>query len=228
MLAGAAVAVVIAFFWLGGPAYLDLQTVRTHRDMLLQWTLQHRAAALLAAFAVYVATVTFSLPGAAVLSLTAGFLFGRWVGLALTVSAATVGATLVFLGARFLFEDSARARLGRWYAALRKGFQRNAFSYLLFLRLVPLFPFFAVNLAGALGGVPLRTYVAATLIGILPGSFVFVNLGEALGQITSTRDLVAPRTLLALTLLGVLALVPVVWRRWRGRADADDENARRA
>ena len=171
---------IAGFFALGGPRYLDLATIKQHRDALLALTEQHYGAALASAFCVYVLVVAFSVPGAAVLSLTAGFLFGRWIGTALTVTAATAGATL------------------------------------LFLRLVPLFPFFLVNLAPAIADLPLRTYVLATFIGIIPGSFVFVNLGEALGRIDSTRDLLAPPTLLALALLGVIALVPVAYRRWRG------------
>ncbi len=212
---------IVAFFALDGPRYLDVATIKQHRDALLAFTQQHRVAALAAAFAIYVLVVAFSVPGAAVLSLTLGFLFGRWVGTALTVTAATIGATLVFLGARYLFADFARRRLGNWYARVSAGFAAHGFSYLLFLRLVPVFPFFLVNLAPAIADLPLRTYVVATFIGIIPGSFVFVNLGEALGRIDSTRDLVSPSTLIALTLLGVVALVPVALRnsRWSGAAE---------
>jgi uncharacterized membrane protein YdjX (TVP38/TMEM64 family) len=106
---------------------------------------------------------------------------------------------------------------------MRAGFAAHAFNYLLFLRLVPVFPFFLVNLAPAIAGIPLRTYVLATAIGIIPGSFVFVNVGEALGRIESTRDLVSPGTLLALALLGALALVPVLWRKTR-TPESEDES----
>ncbi len=222
LLAGFAAALV-AFFALGGPRYLDLDTLKAHRDDLLQFAKSHYLAALAIGFAVYVLAVTFSVPGATVLSLSAGLVFGRWVGTVLTVAAATLGATLLFLGARYLFADFARRRLGGWYERMRSGFAANAFSYLLFLRLVPVFPFFLVNLAPAIADIPLRTYVLATAIGIVPGSFVYVNLGQALGRIDSTRDLVSPATLLALALLGVVALLPVALRnsRWSRAARTD-------
>lgn len=204
-----------AFFVLGGPRFLELATIKEHRDSLLQFTAQHYAVALAIGFCVYVIAVMLSLPGATVLSLTAGFLFGRWAGTALTVLAASAGATLVFLGARYLFADFARKRVGGLYERMRTGFAAHAFNYLLFLRLVPLFPFVLVNLAPALAGIPLRTYVLATVIGIIPGSFVLVNLGETLGRIESSRDLVSGGTLLALALLGVLALLPIVFRKTR-------------
>lgn len=212
-LLAAFVAAVGAFFALGGPKYVDIATIKEHRAALLQFTEQHYAAALAIGFCVYVTVVTFSFPGASVLSLAAGFLFGRWVGTLLTVSAASIGATLVFLGARYLFAEFARRRLAGFYERMRSGFAAHAFNYLLFLRLVPAFPFFLVNLAPALAGIPLRTYIAATVLGIIPGSFVLVNLGETLGRIESTHDLLSPAMLLAFALLGALAMVPILLKK---------------
>lgn len=214
-----------AFFALGGPRYLNLATIKAHRDTLLQFTAQHYAAAFAIGFCVYVIAVTLSLPGAAVLSLTAGFLFGRWAGTILTVLAASTGATLVFLGARYLFADFARKRLGGFYERMHAGFAAHAFNFLLFLRLVPLFPFFLVNLASTLAGIPLRTYLLATLIGIIPGSFVLVNLGETLGRIESSRDLVSGGTLLAFALLGLLALLPIVFRKKSAKISAASKDS---
>jgi uncharacterized membrane protein YdjX (TVP38/TMEM64 family) len=215
-LAALFVAALVAFFALGGHRYLDLATVKSNRDALLAFTREHFAAAVAAAFMLYVAVTALSLPVSLVMSLTVGFLFGRWVGTVLVVVAATTGATLLFLAARYLFADAARRRMGPLGRKINAGFTANAFSYLLFLRLVPLFPFFLVNLAPAFTSVPLRTYVLATLIGITPATFVFVNLGQTLGRIESTRDLVSIETLAALTLLGLLALVPILVGR-RGR-----------
>lgn len=224
MILGFLLAVAI-FFALGGPRYFDIATIKDNRDGLLQFTAQHYIAALAIAFCVYVLVVALSLPGATVLSLTVGFLFGRWVGTALTVLAATAGATLVFLGARYLFADFARKRVGGFYERMRAGFTEHAFNYLLFLRLVPLFPFFLVNLAPALAGIPLRTYVLATFIGIIPGSFVLVNLGGTLGRIESSRDLLSGTTLLAFGLLGVLALVPILLRKKMPKPSVTTEDA---
>jgi uncharacterized membrane protein YdjX (TVP38/TMEM64 family) len=209
------VAVVIAFFALGGQDYLTLDAVKANRNRLLDFTRAHFVAALAIAFVVYAGTVAFSLPGGLVLSLTMGFIFGRWVGTVLVVVAATVGATVVFLAARYLFADAARRRMGTLGAKISAGFTENAFNYLLFLRLVPLFPFFLVNLAPAFTRINARTYILGTLIGIIPGAFVYVNLGQTLGQIDSLSGLVSTETLGAFVLLGAMALLPVLVKRFR-------------
>lgn len=211
------VGALVAFFALGGQRYLSLEAVKANRDALLGFADRHFVAALAIAFLIYTGTVALSLPGAAVLSLAAGFVFGRWIGTALVVVAATLGATLTFLAARYLFADTARKRLGALGEKINHGFTENGFSYLLFLRLVPAFPFFLVNLAPALTAIPVRTYVLATALGIIPGSFVYVNLGQALGAIDSLRGLVSRETLLAFALLGVAALAPIAWKRLKAR-----------
>jgi uncharacterized membrane protein YdjX (TVP38/TMEM64 family) len=212
---GVFVAVIVAFFALGGQDYLTLDTVKTNRDALLGYTREHFVAALAIAFLIYAGAVAFSLPGGLVLSLTMGFIFGRWLGTVLVVIAATLGATLVFLAARYLFAEAARRRMGPLGAKISAGFTENAFNYLLFLRLVPLFPFFLVNLAPAFTRISLRTYVLATLFGIIPGSFVYVNLGQTLGRIDSLSGLVSTETIGAFVLLGLFALVPVFVKKLR-------------
>jgi len=137
------------------------------------------------------------------------------------VLAATVGATLVFLAARYLFADAARRRMGALGERISAGFTENALSYLLFLRLVPLFPFFLVNLAPAFTRIRLATFVLGTFIGIIPATFVYVNLGETLGRIDSLSGLVSPETIAAFVLLGLLALVPVFVRKWRAKQVAN-------
>lgn len=207
--------IVVTFFVLHGERYLTLDVVKANRDALLAFANAHFAAALAIAFAVYVLSTAFSVPGGLVLSLTMGFLFGRWVGTALVVIAATIGATLVFTAARYLFADAARQRMGALGQKINAGFTENALSYLLFLRLVPLFPFFLVNLAPAFTTISVRSFVVGTLIGIIPGSFVFVNLGQTLGRIDSLSGLLSAETIAALVLLGVLALTPVLVRKMR-------------
>jgi uncharacterized membrane protein YdjX (TVP38/TMEM64 family) len=215
---GAFAAGIAAFFALGGPDYLNLGTIKANRDALLAFADRNLALALAIAFVVYVGVTALSLPGSLVMSLTVGFIFGRWVGSVLVVFAATIGATLVFLAARYVFADAARSRLGPLGAKINAGFTANAFSYLLFLRLVPLFPFFLVNLAPAFTSVPLRTFVATTFVGIVPGTFVFVNLGQTLGRIESLQGLVSPETLAAFGLLGTFALLPALLGRRRAAA----------
>ncbi len=214
------VAALVAFYAFDLGRHLDLAALKASRDALLAFTERHYAAALAIDFAVYAAAVALSLPVATLLSLAVGFVFGRWIGTALIVVAATVGATIVFLAARYVFAAAARRRLGAVGERINAEFTGNAWSWLLFLRLVPLFPFFLVNLAAAFTTVNVRTYALATLVGIVPGAFVYANLGEALAGIESTRGLLSGRTLFALTLLGVLALTPIVVRRRKARSAA--------
>jgi uncharacterized membrane protein YdjX (TVP38/TMEM64 family) len=204
-----------AFFALGGHEWLRFETLREHRDELLAYTRANRGTALAAAFVAYVVIVALSVPGATIASLTVGFLFGRWTGTLLIAAAATLGATLVFLAARHLFADAARRRMGPRARRVAEGFERDAVSYLLFLRLVPVFPFWLANLIPAFTPVRTRTYAAATAVGILPGTFVFANLGESLGRIQSADQLLSPQVLTALALLGLLALLPVAVRKLR-------------
>ncbi len=206
---------LVLFFLLGGHRLLSLEALRENRELLLDYTQRHYQLMLAVAIGVYVLATALSVPGATVLSLAAGFLFGRWVGTLVIVIGATVGATLLFLAARYLFADAVQRRLGGRIGKLVAGFRRDAFNYLLFLRLVPLFPFWLVNLAPAFASVRLRTYVVATMIGIVPGSFVFANLGQSLGRIETLDQLLSLELAIALGLLGLLALLPVVAKRIR-------------
>ncbi|HEX2201768.1 MAG TPA: VTT domain-containing protein [Longimicrobium sp.] len=206
-----------AFFASGGPGWLSLAAFREHRDALLAYRDRNFAVLLVAAALVYALATALSFPGGVLMSLSVGFLFGRWVGTALVVVAATTGATAAFLSARYLFADAVRRRMGPRLGRLAAGFERDAFNYMLFVRLVPVFPFWLMNLVPALTPVSVRTFAAGTALGILPGSFVFVYAGESLGSIESTRGLVSPRVLLSLALLGALALVPILWKKMRNR-----------
>jgi uncharacterized membrane protein YdjX (TVP38/TMEM64 family) len=208
---------IVAFFALGGRKYLSLETIKANRTALLDYTQNHYFRMILIAFTVYAVSTALSLPGGLILSLTTGFIFGRWVGTAVIVSAATLGATLVFLSARYLFADAARSRMGGLAEKINKGFTEDSFNYLLFLRLVPLFPFWLVNLAPAFTNIKLSTYVLGTAIGIVPGSFVFANLGQSLGRIDSLKGLISGETLGAFALLGLFAVVPVVIKKIRNR-----------
>jgi len=204
------VAAVAAFFALGGEQYLALDTIKQNRDALRAFTYAHYGLALALAFAIYATATALSLPSGTVLSLTLGFLFGRWVATALIVTAGTLGATILFLAARYLFGAAVRRRLGPLGERINEGFTESGFYWLLFLRLMPLFPYFLVNLAPALTDIRVRTYVAATFVGILPSTLIVTNLGQTLGSIESTQALLTPEAFFALSLLGVLALLPVL------------------
>ncbi len=144
-------AALLAFVALGGDQWLSLAAFKAHREFLLEYTHSHHGIVLVLFGVIYTVAIALSLPGGALLSLVTGFLFGRWVGTAVIVVAATLGGTLVFLGARFLFGEIAHKRFEQHRAAAKilHGFQQDAFHYLLFLRLAPLFPFWLVNLAPA-------------------------------------------------------------------------------
>ncbi len=206
---------IAAFFLFGGPQLLSLDNIREHRQALTDFTERHYLTMLIACGLGYSLSTALSLPGGTVLSLLLGFLFGRWTGTVLIVISATAGAAAIFWLARYLFSEWAQQRL-RQHAMSQKlldGFQADAFNYLLFLRLVPLFPFWLVNLAPAFTSVSMRTYLLTTFIGIMPGSFIFANLGQSLGRIDKLDQLFSWQTLLALSLLGGLSLIPVLSKR---------------
>jgi uncharacterized membrane protein YdjX (TVP38/TMEM64 family) len=184
--------------------HLSLATLAAHREALGGFVAANLAVAALAYLGIYIAAVAFSLPGAVFLTLAGGFLFGAAGGTALTVVGATTGATLVFLFAQRLFGADALDRLGPKARALGEGIRRNAASYLLVLRLVPLFPFFLVNLVPAFVGVRLRTYVLTTALGILPGTAVFSLAGAGLGEVLAMGGAFDPRAVLTPQILGAL------------------------
>jgi uncharacterized membrane protein YdjX (TVP38/TMEM64 family) len=209
---------------LGVHELLSLEQLRLHHRTLLAFVAAHPVTAPLGYAAIYALAVALSLPGAVVLTVAGGFLFGAWLGTGLTVVAATIGATVIFLAARSAFGDLLRARAGPALRRMEEGFRRDAFSYLLMLRLVPLFPFFLVNLVPAFLGVRLRTYVAATLLGIIPATLVFTLAGCGLDRIVAgdgavTLDsLLPPEMMAALFGLALLALAPVLYRRFAKRS----------
>ena len=161
----------------GWHKYLTLEQLVLHRDMLMTLVSDNQISSLAGFMAIYVFVVALSLPGGAILTVAGGLLFG-WVITGISVVfAATFGAVVLFLIARSSFGEVITARAGPWLGKLSKGFQDDAFHYLLFLRLVPAFPFWLVNLAPALLGVKLRTFILATFIGIIPGTFAFAFSG---------------------------------------------------
>ncbi|MCC2640080.1 MAG: conserved rane protein of unknown function, DedA family [Nitrospira sp.] len=208
---------VLAFVYFDLTTYLSLDAVKTHRDRLLQLTETYYLLAITAFIATYIIQTACSLPGATVMTLLGGFLFGSVFGMLYVNIGATMGATLAFLTARYLLQGWVQRRLGDRLAPLQEGFARNAFSYLLTLRLIPLFPFFVVNLLSGLTGVNTRTYMAATSLGILPGSFVYTYAGSQLGSINSLSEIASPRVVLALTFPGLLTFSSVLYRHMTDR-----------
>lgn len=210
-----AVAAAFAFGWTD---YLQLDKLRDSRAQLLAYVEARPVLSVLIYMGVYAVVAALSLPGAAVVTLAGGFLFGVVVGGPAAVVAATVGATLVFLAMRTAVGDALGKRFGGRTAKIADGLRENAFSYLLTLRLLPVAPFWLVNLAAGLVGMPLRTFVTATLIGIVPGTLIYSWVGQGLGAVFERGeepDLLKPQFIAPLVALGLLSLAPVVVRRFR-------------
>jgi len=234
---------MVAILASGAHRHLSLETLVRHRNAIDAFIGAHAVLSIAAFMLIYVAIVALSIPGALILSVSSGILFGTLLGGALAVVSATTGATIIFLVARSACGESLVRRAGPLAKKIADGFCADAFSYLLFLRLMPAFPFFLVNLAPALVGVKVRTFVLATLIGVIPATFAFAFLGDGLDSVLAMQEyaykqcvaagrtdcrleldltmLVTKRLLAALAGLGVIALIPVAVKRWRARNVAD-------
>ena len=236
-------ALVALAYGLGLHRHISFETLVRHRGAIALFIAQHGAAAVAGYVALYVAVIGLSLPGGVIMTLAGGFLFGPVVGAIAAMAGALAGATIIFLIARSAAGEWLTRRAGPFAAKLAAGFRADAFSYLLFLRLVPLFPFWLVNLAPALFGVRLSTFVAASAIGILPATATFAMFGAGLGSVIAAQEaqynaclaggrggctvefdlsqVLTPTLLLALGALAVLALIPAVSKRlWRRKLDA--------
>lgn len=211
-----AVAAVLAT---GAHEALSFETLRRHRAGLLALVAERPVAAAAGYVLIYAAATALSIPGALVLTLAGGFLFGTALATALVTTGATAGAVVLFLIARSALGEPLRARAGPWLARMAEGFRADAFNYLLVLRLVPVFPFWLVNLVPALLGVPLSTFALATAIGIVPGCLVYASVGAGLGVVFDRGEepelglILEPSVLLPLLGLAGLALLPVLARR---------------
>jgi uncharacterized membrane protein YdjX (TVP38/TMEM64 family) len=217
---------------------LTLENVVAVRDRSQLFLQNHIIQSLLGFIAIYIAAVTLSLPGAGILTLTSGLLFGWFLGGLAAVTGASIGAIILFLiVSKTGFGDSLAAKAGPSVAKLQDGFRKDALSYLFFLRLVPAFPFFIVNIVAALIGMPLRTYVLGTVFGIMPASFAFASIGAGLDSVVvsakaehaaciaakgaaqcklsiNAGNLVTKELLIAFALLGIVALIPVAYKKW--------------
>ncbi|WP_350335353.1 TVP38/TMEM64 family protein [Coralliovum pocilloporae] len=223
--------------------HLSLTSLAIHRTALLDFVASNFLVALLGYIALYTTLVALSSPVASLATITGGFLFGWLVAGPATVLSATLGASILFLAAKTSLGGALEAKAGPWLQKLSAGFRSEAFSYLLFLRLVPVFPFWLVNLAPAFFNVPLKTYAVATALGIIPGTFAFTYIGVGLGSIIDAQmeasgatpacleagtctlefnigSLVTPELLIALAGLGIVAIIPVVLKKLRSNKEA--------
>ena len=198
--------------------FLSLESLKANRDHLLAFTEDNYTAAVGLFILLYIVVTGLSLPGATILTLAGGFVFGAVPATLYVNIGATTGATLAFFAARYVLRDWVEQKFGKWLEPLQQGFAKNAFSYLLTLRLIPLFPFFVVNLVSGLTRVSVGTYVAATALGIIPGSFVYAYAGRQLGTINSLKEIASPQVLGAFVLLGAFALAPILYKKLSARS----------
>jgi uncharacterized membrane protein YdjX (TVP38/TMEM64 family) len=214
-IAVACVAAIIAARQLGLGELLSLETLRSHRAALTGFVNGHVVLAAVAFVAAYACAVALSLPGATILTLSGGFLFGPWLGTMLNVTGATIGACLVFLLAGRILGPNALDRFGERAARLSANIRANAWSYLLVLRLTPVFPFFLVNLVPAFAGVSLTVFALTTFFGIIPGAAVFTLAGAGLGSVLDQGGelrlgaILTPQIIAGLTGLALLSLAAI-------------------
>ena len=208
--------------------YLSFDALRDNREALIAFRDNNFVLTVLSFIAAYVAIVAFSLPGAAIATLTGGFLFGTALGTGVNVVGATLGASAIFLAARMGLGDKLRAKMEAsdgMVSKIKKGLDENQWSMLFFIRLVPAVPFFVANLIPAFLGVPLRRFVISTFLGIIPGSLVYTSVGAGLGEVFARGEtpnlgiIFEPHILLPILGLCALSLLPVVIKAVTGKKD---------
>ena len=216
----------VLFFYYGLHHYISYEALQEHRAWLVGEVSHNRVLAALAFVGLYALVVAFSVPGGAIMTISAGFLFGIVPAAGYGVVGGTLGAICVFLAARTAFGDVLRAKAGPALKRMEAGFREDAFSYMLSLRLIPLFPFWLVNLVPAFLGVSLKTYAVATFLGVIPGALVYASLGNGLGVILDAGGepdlgiIFRPDVLLPLLALAALALLPVAYKKFKARGSA--------
>jgi uncharacterized membrane protein YdjX (TVP38/TMEM64 family) len=214
--------VVFAAAWVAGTSdHISWVTLARHQAVLATWVDTHPVLAPVAYLLLYAVAVLLSLPESAVLTIAGGLLFGTLSGGLLAIIGSSAGAVALFLAVRYHLADVIAARRGRFLEVVRQSLHRDGFSYLLAIRLVPAFPFWLVNLAAALSGMRLLSYGAATVIGIIPATFVFASIGGGLSEVLAAGGkpdltmIFSPRILGPLIAMAALSLLPVAWRRWK-------------
>jgi uncharacterized membrane protein YdjX (TVP38/TMEM64 family) len=211
-----------AFLLAGGRHYLTFASLSQNRELLTDLVARGGALTVVAFILLYAGLTALSVPGAMLMTLASGFLFGPWLGALYALVGATAGASAVFLAARAGLAGLAD-RVGPRVQRLKAGFREDALSYLLVLRLVPVFPFWLVNLVAGASGMKLLVYVTATFLGMIPGALVYAGIGSGVGDLIAAGrhpdpyTIFRPDILLPLIGLAALALLPVIYKRWSGR-----------
>lgn len=208
--------ILVTGLWLSGALDIfNFDNLKVHRHQILQFVSEHEVWSVLAFVLLYALSTALSLPIATVLTLMGGFLFGGILGTLYIVIGATLGAVAIFLIARSSLGTTLREKAGPFYSKVSDNMKENAIGYMLFLRLVPIFPFFLVNILPALFNIRLLPYTLTTIIGIIPATFVYANIGRQLGHISTISDLASPQIAIAFSLLGFFALIPIAFKKYK-------------
>jgi uncharacterized membrane protein YdjX (TVP38/TMEM64 family) len=197
---------VLLFKVLGFGKYLTLDYLKASHDTFAQLYASHRLPVIGAYLAIYIVVTALSLPGAAVMTLAGGALFGFWIGVLVVSFASTIGATLACFVARFLLREWVQKKFGKKLATINRGIEKEGSFYLFSLRLVPIFPFFIINLVMGLTPMKLVTFYLVSQIGMLPGTMVYVNAGKELGQLESLSGILSPGLIISFVILGLFPI----------------------
>jgi uncharacterized membrane protein YdjX (TVP38/TMEM64 family) len=213
------IALVISTFFLydyyNVGQYLTLDSLKENRGHLLSYYEQNQVGTIFGFFFVYVITMVLAIPAAPIMTLGAGLVFGPWLGTLLVNLGDTLGAVLGFIAARFLIRDWLENKFRDSVAAFNKKTKKNAAKYILFVRMIPVMPFFLVNILSGLTQIPLRTFALATLLGSLPITFIFVGAGSQLATINSIEDIISPGAIGVLFALGLVVIAPGIYSSWK-------------
>jgi uncharacterized membrane protein YdjX (TVP38/TMEM64 family) len=206
LIVAAIIAAVLLFKFLGLGQYLTLDYLKDSQDKFTQLYAANRFTVIGIYMAVYILVTALSLPGAAVMTLAGGAMFGFWVGLLIVSFASSIGATLACFVARFLLRDWVQNKFGEKLSTINRGIEKEGAFYLFSLRLVPIFPFFVINLAMGLTNMKLVTFYWVSQVGMLPGTMVYINAGKELGQIESLSGILSPGLIISFVILGLFPI----------------------
>ncbi len=224
---GVIVVALMLFFVFDLDRFFNFDLISENKEALDSWISANTLLAVLLFAAAYAGAVAISFPGATIFTVAGGFLLGLWKGTIGVVIGATIGAVIIFMMAKTVFGDSLRSKAGGFVKKMEQGFREDELSYMFLLRLVPAFPFFAVNIAAGVLGVKLRNYFIGTFLGIIPGTFVYVSIGNAIAEGAASIDDTSllsvfskPSVLLPFVGLALLGLMPIVIKRVTGKKSA--------
>ncbi len=216
------IGVVVLIRYSPAGSLLTFENLKQHREGLVGFVRHNYAGAALAFIALYILTTALSIPGAGILTLSGGFLFGTIASTMYVIVGATTGASLAFLSARYLFGNRLQDKYQIQFRRFNEEVERNGAHYLLVLRFIPLFPFFLINFLSGLTKIPIKTFIWTTAVGIIPATAVFAFAGQQIGSINSLSEILSGRVLAAFGVLALFTLVPVIWKRLRGAKKASE------